>query len=155
MRALVAFLISSVAFASPQKTAPATPAEARYWPETTAIEGHLETHWEYGPPGFGETPKKDSHFKILVMRVDRPINVVPPRDAPKDSNDIDPKKDIRRVQLFCSDGVSGCDENLKQLTSCQVRVTGELHAQLEPMDFYPVNMDVRRMEKLNCPKLGG
>src|SRR5277367_5490677 len=150
MKAIMALLIGSVAFAQfPQKTH--SPWTFHYGPEITTLDGHLETHWEYGPPGFGETPKTDPHFKILVLRLDHPIDVLPPKDVEPDGNDEE-KKGIQRVQLWCADGVKGCTANLKTLTRCAIRVKGTLHVQIAPMEFYPLNMDVSDMETLDCPK---
>ncbi len=38
-----------------------------------SLEGKLVEKSAYGPPGFGETPKKDLLEKFLVIRVDDPL----------------------------------------------------------------------------------
>jgi hypothetical protein len=51
--------------------------EAVYKCDTPGIrlEGTLIARMFYGPPGFGETPAKDLHDRVLVLKLAKPITV--------------------------------------------------------------------------------
>lgn len=41
---------------------------------TFRLTGKLETKNEFGPPGFGETPRKDQRVEIVFLRLAKPLN---------------------------------------------------------------------------------
>ena len=68
-----------------------------------SLEGKLVEKSAYGPPGFGETPKKDLLEKFLVIRVDHPFTVRPSESAdPNHTANLDRKSNVTEVQLFLS-----------------------------------------------------
>ena len=65
-----------------------------YEPATVKLTGMIERQFVYGPPNFGEDPSNDSKGDILVLVLDRGINVGTGQDI------IDePEKCVTRLQL--------------------------------------------------------
>src|ERR1700759_2153018 len=65
------------------------------------LEGLLLERKVFGPPGYGETPAKDTRETILVLKLSHPIDVVPAADAEaNNSASLDFVKDANEVQLF-------------------------------------------------------
>lgn len=57
--------------------------------------GTVKREVNYGPPGFGETPKKDRRIVDYILVLDKKINI----DA---SKYVDPAKGVGEIQLFIS-----------------------------------------------------
>lgn len=55
--------------------------------------GTVKRELNYGPPGFGETPKKDRRITDYILVLDNKINI-------EASKYIDPAKGVSEIQLF-------------------------------------------------------
>lgn len=115
------------------------------------MHGRLASSWRYGPPGFGETPKTDPKVRFVFLRLDDPINVGPNPTVSKDDPDIEAHSNIKVIRLWCMDN-PGCEVVLKHISRCPFSVSGKLHAEVAPLDFLPVTMDVREIRVEHCAK---
>lgn len=50
--------------------------QLRYEPETVTLTGRVVYRTFYGPPNYGETPKKDSRETQAILLLDSPIDVI-------------------------------------------------------------------------------
>lgn len=86
-------------FASALLPRPATSTAAqeclRYEPDTVEVAGRLTERTFYGPPGFGEDPKRDALEKGFYLELARAVCTMPGREA----EDNPPKQGVTRVQL--------------------------------------------------------
>lgn len=46
-----------------------------------ALSGYLLDEEEWGPPNFGDDPKHDMKYKILLLKLDTPLSVCNPQDT--------------------------------------------------------------------------
>jgi len=128
----------------------AVPKEIKYGSETK-LHGRLASSWRYGPPGFGETPKTDPKVRFVFLKLDAPVNVVPDQAVSKDDPDIEPQRGVETVRLWCMESLR-CEAVEKKLPRCPVWVSGKLHAEIAPLDFLPVTMDVSDVRVEDCNK---
>jgi hypothetical protein len=68
------------------------PVMLHYGLPKTTLMGHLHSSWQYGPPGFGETPKPDPKVSFVYIALDQPIEVSPNAGVAKDDPDADVEK---------------------------------------------------------------
>jgi hypothetical protein len=125
------------------------PLRLHYGPEKTTLTGHLHSSWRYGPPGFGETPKTDPKVPFVFIELDRAADVFPNPGISSDDPDAQAEKSVRKIQLWCMDNPN-CKIVLSKLTACPVTITGQLHHQSAPLEFYRVNMDVDDIRVTHC-----
>lgn len=69
-----------------------------YEPDTCVILGLIHKETFYGPPGYGENPKKDSKEDCFVLTLYKPIKVKPKEGSDKDF-DIE-QKNIDKIQVY-------------------------------------------------------
>ncbi|WP_158786507.1 hypothetical protein [Granulicella sp. L46] len=129
---------------------PATSREIKYGSEVT-MHGRLVSSWRFGPPGFGETPKTDPKVRFVFLQLNDPVNVGPAQAVPKDDSDIEAHNNVKVIRLWCMDNVE-CEAVVKHLPVCPVSVSGKLHAEVAPLDFLPVTMDVDEVKVEHCAK---
>lgn len=120
-----------------------------YGTPNTTLTGHLRRSWEYGPPGFGETPKTDPKVFFVYVALDRPIEVSPRVGVSKDDPDAQTEKNVRKIRLWCFKR-PGCKLLLHTHATCSVTLTGQLHHGVAPLDFYDVTMDVEDVQVGRC-----
>ena len=92
--------------------------------------GLLTREKHYGPPNFGETPKKDSTFSAWVLRTTEPVRVIVPGHPAHATS-------TKRIQLYFNrqkDGRAWQDKHL-----C---VSGESAEAITPSDIAPVNITI-------------
>jgi len=139
-----------VAFAG-LPSAGAAPVTLHYGTPKTTLTGHLHSSWQYGPPGFGETPKTDPKVSFVYITLDQPIEVSPNAGVGSDDPDADTEKNVRKVRLWCFERPS-CKLLLHTPTTCSVTLVGQLHHAVAPLDFYDVTMDVEDVQVGRCTK---
>jgi hypothetical protein len=88
---------------------------ASFGPAVTRLDGRLERAFAYGPPGYGETPRKDARETYLVIVLDKPLCT-----ARGDDETDEPESVIRRVQLVYS------GDTKRLLSGSRICVTGKL-----------------------------
>ena len=121
--------------------------EAIYKCDTPGIqlEGTLTERMFYGPPGFGETPAKDLHDKVLVLKLAKPITVEPIEDAEaKNSTNLSTFKHVRQIQLFFG-GSRAAEANARKLLGKSVVAVGNLDEATAPRQYTDVTMDVKSL----------
>jgi len=122
--------------------------EAIYKCDTPGIhlEGMLTERMFYGPPGFGETPAKDLHDKVLVLKLAKPITVVPIEGAePKNSTNLSTFKHVQQIQLFF-DGSRSAETDGRKLLGKSVVAVGNLDEATAPRQYTDVTMDVKTLQ---------
>jgi hypothetical protein len=133
-----------------QNVSPAS-VSLHYGAHNTALTGHLHSSWEYGPPGFGETPKTDPKVSFMYLALDQPITVSPNDGIPTDDPDAQTEKNVRKVRLWCFERPN-CKLLLHTPSKCPVTLVGHLHHSVAPLDFYKVTMDIEDIRPGVCPK---
>lgn len=120
-------------------------AEAIYKCDTPGIrlEGTLTERMFYGPPGFGETPAKDLHDKVLVLKLAKPITVEPIEGAEaKNSTNLSTFKHVRQVQLFFG-GSEAVEADARKLLGKSIVAVGNIDEATAPRQYTDVTMDVK------------
>jgi hypothetical protein len=140
----------AVMFASLQN-AGTTAATLHYGLPKTTLTGHLHSSWQYGPPGFGETPKTDPKVSFVYIALGQPVEVSPNAGVANDDPDADIEKNVRKVRLWCFEHPS-CKILLHTPSTCSVTIEGQLHHGVAPLDFYDVTMDVEDIQVGRCTK---
>lgn len=121
--------------------------EAVYKCDTPGIrlEGTLIERMFYGPPGFGETPAKDLHDKVLVLKLAKPITVEPIENAEaKNSTNLSTFKHVRQIQLFFG-GSQSAEADARKLLGKSVVAVGNLDEATAPRQYTDVTMDVKTL----------
>ncbi|HKO14018.1 MAG TPA: hypothetical protein VJV22_18765, partial [Acidobacteriaceae bacterium] len=94
------FILSTHSQTWPQQTTD-KPIEYHYDTPGVDLSGVLLQRNVYGPPGYGETPLKDSRQKIYVLRLSKSISVEPaPNAEATGSASLDTAENVREIQLF-------------------------------------------------------
>jgi hypothetical protein len=119
--------------------------ELKYQYDTPGIqlEGTLVERKVYGPPGYGETPKKDERSTILILKLAHAITVEPIPDAKeKNSASLDVAKNVREVQFFLARDKTGEARAMVGKTVVAVEVLNEAVA---PSQYAKVWLDVKTL----------
>lgn len=98
------------------------------WPQSIRLSGTLSREIKYGPPGYGEDPKKDIRVEVFTLVLEKPINVC------ADTSSTAPQpiaRDVTRLQL--TEHVSKKD--LTRNLGLSVDVFGTLRRQVWPSDY--------------------
>lgn len=131
------------AFAGQQSPVAPTDQELHYKCDTEGVrlEGTLTERTFYGPPGFGETPKKDLRDKVLVLKLTKPITVEPTENAEaKGSTSLNTLRHVHQIQLFLD---SAQTAEGRKLAGKTVVVAGTLEEATAPRQYTDVSMDVK------------
>jgi hypothetical protein len=96
------------------------------------LQGQVRRELHYGPPGFGEDPKRDARFKIPMLVLDRPIDVCLGTEPGLDDSPLD---GIAKIQLV------GLPSGV---TDGELRVRGTLSRAVSASHFTPVILVVER-----------
>ena len=102
-------------------------------PKTVELEGRVTQEQRFGPPGFGETPARDTKETIFVLRLDQAISVGEQKGG---SHQL--VTDQERVQLVISD--AELRSTVSQM-NCAV-LYGSLFPARTGHHYYPVLMTV-------------
>ena len=89
---MLAFLLAAALHIASAQPAPCL----RYGPDTVAVTGRLERRTFFGPPGYGEDPRRDARETGYYLALAAPVCTVAGADAEFD----DAKTGVRRVQLL-------------------------------------------------------
>jgi hypothetical protein len=116
-RALVAI---GVAF--PVSSAVSAGACLEYEPAVVTIQGSVSLKPAYGPPGFGEDPKRDAREDYLALTFDTPACMA--ASSKPDAEDV-AETDIKTMQLVFPNG--DAFQLAKQWIGKQISVTGSLY----------------------------
>lgn len=141
------FIGHPVTHVDAQQHAGAGTEEAIYKCDTpgTRLEGTLTERMFYGPPDFGETPVKDLHDKVLVLKLENPITVEPIEDADaKNSTNLSTFKHVRQIQLFFG-GSGSAEADARKLLGKSVVAVGNLDEATAPRQYTDVTMDVKTL----------
>ena len=126
-------------FPCASRSNPTQEARFYYFPQKSTLHGVLKQQKHFGPPGYGETPNKDSHITISVLELALPITVLP-QGSDKDTPDSDPSYHVRTVQLFWDHGTDKLRPT--SLLGKNIYVTGVLDERVATGQFTDVTMSV-------------
>jgi hypothetical protein len=115
----------------------------RYDTAGITLHGTLIERKVYGPPDYGETPAKDAHETILVLKLPQPISVEPARNAEASgSPNLDPAKNVREVQLYMRRPQA---VEARKLLRRVVTATGTLNESITAVQRTKVWLDVKSL----------
>ncbi|MFI5144700.1 MAG: DUF4431 domain-containing protein [Ignavibacteria bacterium] len=115
-----------------------SPPAFYYEPDTCAIYGLLNKESFYGPPGYGENPKKDAKEYCYVLKLKVPIDVKP-REGSDKNFDIQQNK-VQKIQIFSND--KSVNDFLEGRIGDNVMVRGRLLGASTGHHHTPVIMEV-------------
>jgi hypothetical protein len=102
----------------------------------TKLEGTVTARKVFGPPGYGETPARDTHEIILVLKLTQSISVQPATNAETSgSANLDPAENVREIQLFPDRSQK---RNIQRLIGQKVVVTGTLNESITASQYTKV-----------------
>jgi hypothetical protein len=108
------------------------------------LEGLLLERKVFGPPGYGETPAKDTRETILVLKLSHPIDVAPAADAEaNNSASLDSVKDINEVQLFVDPSRRA---ETRKWIGRRIIVTGTLEESITASQYMKIFLDVEMLD---------
>jgi hypothetical protein len=111
-------------------------------PPMVSLTGILKSKMEYGPPGYGETPKTDPKIKIFVLKLSKS------QTGRQLSLPGEATRKFSEIQLRCdSNAMPQCEPFLEQSIGRQITVSGETDGQTYPTDYLPVILYVRTVAK--------
>jgi hypothetical protein len=151
--AFVVLVVAGIAFADrvthatePQSSNTSTSERAfKFDTPNVKLAGTLSERVFYGPPGFGETPDKDTREKVLVLTLGQPITAVPIEDAEtKGSSSLSVQRNVRAVQLFIFPAAKR--EQARKLIGKTVVAIGTLNEATAPSEHLKVSMRVEALD---------
>jgi hypothetical protein len=108
-------------------------------PKMVVLTGILRFKTEWGPPGFGATPKIDGKVAVFVL------NLLKPKTPAQLSLPPGEKKErhFSVVQLWCdSAAFPRCEGLLRKSVGQRITVSGQATRATEPTDYLPVVVHV-------------
>jgi len=106
--------------------------------DLVALTGIVRSRTEWGPPGFGETPKADAKVVIFTLKLSAP------RTGKQLSLPEEGGKQFTELQLRCdSTTFPNCESALKKSVGQKVKVSGLVESAAAPTDYLPVILRVR------------
>jgi hypothetical protein len=124
-----------------------TPEELHYKCDADGVqlEGMLTARTFYGPPGFGETPSKDTREKALILKLARPITVDPIADVKVNNGSCwGGFPHLAAVQLFISPEMKLAAA--RKLLGKEVVAAGTLREGAAPSEHTKVIMEVKTID---------
>lgn len=113
-------------------------------PPVIVLDGIVSSRQQWGPPGFGETPKVDQKVRVFVLKLRKPKAA---KELSLDSGGR-PGTRFAEIQLSCdTDAFPSCRQRLAESVGHHVTVSGELAYAANPSDFLPVGMTVRLIQR--------
>lgn len=112
--------------------------------QTVVLEGVVKSRKEYGPPGYGETPRTDPKVTIFVLRLTkatgyRQLGLPPDKERGG--------RLVSEVQLICH--ADACELQLRNSVGRRVTVRGEADQAAEPGAYLPVVFWVRELSSFS------
>lgn len=139
----LALIVSTPTETWPQHTGGKS-TEYRYDTPGTDLSGVLVERNVYGPPGYGETPSRDSHEKIYVLKLSKSISVEPtPNAEATGSASLDPAQNVREVQLFVPQQQKS---RIATLIGHSIEAKGTLNESITASQYTKVWLDVSSLE---------
>lgn len=98
------------------------------WPAKVRLTGIIGIEQKYGPPGYGENPKRDKRMRIFVLKLTHPADVC------ADTSSVAPAPIARHVlTMQLTENLSA--GALEKAVGISVEVFGSLRRQVWPSDF--------------------
>ena len=124
----------------PRQVGPQQDNSLRYDTPGTSLHGIVTQRNVYGPPGYGETPSRDSRMKTFVLKIPNSISVEPaPNAEANGSVNLDSAKDVREIQLFVPKSQTS---SIQKLIGHAVTVKGTLNESITASQYTKVWLDV-------------
>ncbi|MFA5859956.1 MAG: DUF4431 domain-containing protein [Elusimicrobiota bacterium] len=116
----------------------------KYEPEIVELRGALEEADEYGPPNYGENPETDTKVKYHVIKLEKPINVMPNSKNKFDSETV---VNIERIQIATSEY-----QRVKQLINKKILIKGTLFHSITSHHYTDVLIWVKDIKEIKKEK---
>ena len=115
----------------------------RYDTDGITLHGTLIQRRVYGPPGYGETPARDAHDTILILKLPHPMSVKPAANAEANgSPNLDPAKNVCEVRLHISRSQA---LDARKLLGRKVIATGTLKESITAVQRTKVWLEVKSL----------
>jgi hypothetical protein len=105
--------------------------------QAVALHGRVVPMQFYGPPNFGEDPKRDRKDIVAILVLDRPIWTC---DVPANETGHGGKYSVRKLEMVFSDPPCG-----KQWNGKRVIATGTLYPWDNALQYTPVLLWIKNM----------
>jgi hypothetical protein len=110
-------------------------------PKTVVLTGVVKLKTEWGPPGFGQTPKIDSKVVIYILRLAESRTAKQLSLEPVSKGE---EERVSEIQLWCESTVfPKCESRLKGSIGHRITVAGQVGRPIEALDYLPVILHVR------------
>lgn len=125
------------------------PGDFYYEPDTAVISGKLIVRTVYGPPNWGEDPKNDEKYEILLLIPNYPVNALSP--ALRYGENYEPEgglvtiRNLKELQVIQLDGDSNL--NLDPYVNKEITLEGELVKGESAWHRTPVMLNVKKILK--------
>lgn len=113
------------------------------------LRGTVSERREWGPPGWGETPARDTHVLIYVLRLSTPATrqQLLADAAPPVTDEI-----YTEVQLVCDDrSAAGCSRAVRAMRGREVVVLGHADTAVYPKNRLPIVVTVQSVSDPKNP----
>lgn len=117
----------------------------RYEPVVVELTGTLVVAMEYGPPGYGENPAKDQRVQVLMIKLDRPVDVC---GDPESETNQSAFRDVRRIQLITD------DKDYRPWIGRRVVIRGTLSEAITGHHYTDVLLTVRELREASNGEVG-
>ena len=115
----------------------------KYAPASVTLTGTLTERIAYGPPGYGENPKKDKKVRYFVLELKKPINIK--GDTSSEFN----QDTFLRINILEVDPING--EYLDNFVGKIVKIEGQLNERQLAIEHTKVILDLYEIKIIKVP----
>ena len=140
-------LVAQLGVCVAQQNTPEGQQEPHHKCDTDGVQlaGILTARIFYGPPGFGETPSEDTRDKVLILKLAKPITVVPIANVEANKGSCwGDFSHLAAVQLFIFPEAKLADA--RKLVGKEVVAIGTLREGDAPSEHTKVIMEVKAVD---------
>jgi hypothetical protein len=112
---------------------------ATYRPDRVQLVGRIVPKLFYGEPGFGENPAIDRKERVLLLRLDKPLDITAAGNPDAES--------FSHVELIQLSGTPGIMKNLRSMGRARVMLAGVLDMATTGHDHTDVVISVEKIEQ--------
>jgi hypothetical protein len=106
------------------------------------LSGHLLDEEEWGPPNFGDDPKHDMKYKIILLKLDTPMSICNPQDTNADLKTLD-----------CIQIGNACSTPLTPYTGKHITISGDAFGADNAWKITPLVMNCQKYTQDNTTDL--
>lgn len=106
------------------------------------LSGHLLDEEEWGPPNFGDDPKHDMKYKIILLKLDTPMSICNPQDTNANLKALD-----------CIQIGNACSTPLIPYTGKHITISGNAFGADNAWKITPLVMNCQKYTQANTADL--